>query len=70
MCDKPISVKERLPKDKQRILILTGGWGWISGTFIERFGNTDINNAFLFDTGGLEGKATHWLPIPPKPEDE
>lgn len=63
-----ISVKDRLPKPGERILLSSKkfvGEGWINGT---------LNKFFRYD--GIEWSKifieniTHWMPLPEPPEEQ
>lgn len=57
-----ISVKDRLPEDGQGVLVTTGKGGGTTATYFNGDG---------FYNGHLEDVViTHWMPLPPKPEEE
>ena len=76
---KWISVKERLPEEGQRVLVFADGRYGDEGLFFDaRFNpkHYGIGEPFR-ETGdcgipgeGFMGNVTHWMPLPPAPNEE
>lgn len=57
-----VSVEERLPEEKQRVIVRCERVGTSVGWIL--WGN------WMTDIGPGAGKATHWMPLPQPPKEE
>lgn len=55
---KPISVKDQLPKPKQRVNVITNWDGFLPFFYINEEGD------WVSETYQWRGQVTHWMPIP------
>lgn len=70
-----ISVDERLPTDRELVLVssmdlLTKKHGWFylaRYTDLQNDGVIFDNKRWLSENGGIFGKVTHWMPLPEPP---
>lgn len=73
-----ISVDERLPTDRELVLVssmdlLTQKHGWFylaRYTDLQNDGVIFDNKRWLSENGGIFGKVTHWMPLPEPPKGE